>query len=172
MEEFIGGTILDQPAVMQEKHPVCDPARLPQVVCGHHDRCASRMHRQDDSFDLARSRRIEACGWLIQQQQFGIDGPRSCQCYPLLLTNRAQSRGTIGETGEADPLQCPSRGFAGTVASASNTQRKFDVLPRGPAEKHRPLEHHRLSPTDALAVRDAPPDNAISGSDQSVKDPK
>jgi hypothetical protein len=46
----------------------------------------------DDAFDLAAAGRVEAGGWLVEDQQFGFQRPGAGQRHALLLTAGEQSR--------------------------------------------------------------------------------
>jgi hypothetical protein len=121
-----------------------EPARLAEIVGRHHDLDVAFADRADDVFHRLGRDRIEARGWLVQEQHCGIARQRASQRQPLLLAAGEPTRGAAGEPVQADQFEQ----FIGTARmlrpwDAGGAQRKPDVGGSAAPKHSRALKHDR-----------------------------
>src|SRR5689334_11259209 len=77
--------VFDEPTAVEKDDVVGEPARLAEVVRGHHDLGAGGADAGDDLLDGACRRGIEAGGRRVEEQHVGAQRPGARQCDALLL---------------------------------------------------------------------------------------
>ena len=130
------------------------------------------VDRLDDPLHFGARARIEAGGGLVEEQHLRSQRPRAGEREPLLFAARQDARGTFRQIREADALErraclLPALG----AGNAGEAERVLDVRDRRSAQHHRALEHHRLAPPLARALRHGPLDAPGGRRKQPVAEP-
>ena len=134
---------LDDPAVMQERHLVGEPARLPQIVRDQHHARPLRPHGADQPLD-GRGRRRDR-GWRWARPGSGSPDPS-----PARGRSTAAAARRPTARGRATCARCASRARSSAACArsaalrpghAGDGQRILDVGQRRAAQQHGPLKH-------------------------------
>src|SRR5687768_6858861 len=105
VEELVGRSVLQEPAVMHEQHLVGETPCLPEVVRRHHDRHAIGMERPDHLFHGPRCGGIERRRGLVEEQQLWIEHPGPRHGEALLLATGQNPCRPARQGGEAETIE-------------------------------------------------------------------
>jgi len=127
--------MLDEPSANQKHHITSEPPGLAKIVSRHNDFHAGACNPNDDLLDAFGRGRIEASGWLIQEQDFRVAGECAGKRQSLLLAARQSASRSTPEAAKPYLVK-QMRDDSWVGWAAGGRQRERDVRSNASPQHH------------------------------------
>jgi hypothetical protein len=110
----------DDTAGVHDRDPVAQPLRLVEVMRGYEDRRLAVAEAADHVEQLVPDARVEADGWLIEEEHLRLRDERAGDLEPAALAAAVGADRPVDELGEPErPAEAHPRGGRGARGSAA-----------------------------------------------------